>query len=215
MNCSKMSNLEFIDGYNYSPITAPEAQADAINKLRAEDILDKYDFNQALREELLEDLQIYMDEEVKNTTLEFVNRFFQRLGKGSKTAYLVARALGFHIYLKDKDGKEIHTQKEIANYFGVCPQMIDLLSKQIQEDLGDVDPITSLAIHKKDYNYKVEAPKGYMTTIQVMRFLNLTNKKLNGIIKALDIQKKEYSRGSRLISEQDVHRIELYLLEGK
>ena len=36
--------------------------------------------------------------------------------------------------------------------------MIDLLSKQIQEDLGDVDPITSLAIHKKDYNYKVEAP---------------------------------------------------------
>lgn len=210
-----MSNLEFIDGYNYSPITAPEAQASILNKLRAEDILDKYNFNEALRAELLEDLQGYIDEEVKQTTLEFVNRFFQRLGKGSKTAYLVARALGFHIYLKDKDGKEIHTQKEIANYFGVCPQMIDLLSKQIQEDLGGVDAITSMAIHKKDYNYKVEAPKGYMTTIQVMKFLNLTNKKLNGIIKTLDINKKDYTRGSKLIAETDVHKIELYLMDGK
>jgi hypothetical protein len=209
-----MSNLEYLDGLNYSAFTAPEAQSEAVRKLDAQTILSKYNFNEALREELLDDLQTYIEEEVKISTLEFVNKFFERLGK-NKTGYAVARALGFHIYLKDKEGKEIHTQKQIANYFGVCPQMIDLLSKQVQEDLRGIEPITSLAIHKKKYDYSVKAPEGYMTTIQVMNFLDLTNKKLNGIIKSLDIRKKEYTRGSKLISVDDVDRIELYLMEGK
>lgn len=209
-----MSNLEYLDGLNYSAFTAPEAQSEEVSKTSAQSILDKYSFNHELTAELLEDLQEYIEREINDTTLEFVNRFFQRLGK-NKTGYAVARALGFHIYLKDREGKEIHTQKEIANYFGVCPQMIDLLSKQVKEDLEGVEPITSMAIHRKNYNYKVKAPDGYMTTIQVMEFLNLTNKKLNGIIKSLGITKKEYTRGSKLISEEDVDRIELYLMEGK
>ena len=209
-----MSNLEYLDGLNYDAFTAPEVQASVVSKTCAESILDKYNFNNELTEELLEDIQEYIDREIKDTTLEFVNRFFQRLGK-NKTGYAVARALGFHIYLKDKDGKEIHTQKEIANYFGVCPQMIDLLSKQVQEDLEGIEPITSLAIHKKKYNYKVTPPKGFYTTIQVMKFLNLTNKKLNGIIRTLGITKRSFNRGSRLIADEDVHKIEMYLLEGK
>ena len=208
-----MNNLEYLDGFNYSNIIAPEAQATETNKTCAEDILDKYNFNTVLTEELKSDIEEYINQEVKDITLEFVNRFFQRL-KGCKTAYVVARALGFHIYLTDKEGKEIHTQKEIANYFGVCPQFIDILSKQVQKDLEGVEPVSSMAIHKKNYNYKVTAPDGYMTTIQVMKFLNLTNKKLNGIIKTLNIQKKNFVRGSKIISEKDIDRIEVYLMEG-
>lgn len=208
-----MNSLEYIDGYNYSGIQAPESTGAECNKISAENIINKYHFNDALREELLEDIQHYIDNEIKDATLEFVNRFFQRLGT-NKIGYTIARSLGFHIYLKDKDGKEIHTQKEIAKYFDVCPQMIDLLSKQVQKDLEGIEPITSMAIHKKNYNYSVTPPKGYYTTIQVMKMLNLTNKKLNGIIKTLDIKKKNWCRGSRLIQEKDVDRVELYLMDG-
>jgi|13_taG_2_1085334.scaffolds.fasta_scaffold21845_1 predicted house-cleaning noncanonical NTP pyrophosphatase (MazG superfamily) len=209
-----MNNLEYIDGYNYSSIQAPESTALDSKKISAENIINKYNFNNALKEELLEDIEHYVQEEIKNATLEFVNRFFQRLGT-NKLGYTIARSLGFHIYLKDKEGKEIHTQKEIAKYFDVCPQMIDLLSKQVQEDLKGIEPITSMAIHKKNYNYNVIPPEGFYTTIQVMKMLNLTNKKLNGIVKVLDIKKKNWCRGSRLITESDVDKIELYLMEGK
>jgi len=209
-----MSNLQYLDQLDYDKLSAPEVQFEHIKEFCAEDIIDKYDFNEDLKQELLKDLDTYITKEVNDITLEFVSRFFERLGKGSKTAYAVARALGFHVYLKDKEGKEIHTLKEIADYWNVCPQLIDMLSKQIQKDL-QCEPIKNLAIHKKNYSYKVQSPKGYMTTIEVMDFLNLTNKKLNGIIRTLGITKKDYVRGSKLIAEDDVDRVELYLMEGK
>ena len=116
------------------------------------------------------------------------------------------------MYIK-KNGKELHTLKDIAEYWDVCPQLIDQLSKQIQKDLN-VEPINNLAIHKKNYSYKVKSPKGFMTTIEVMDFLNLTNKN-STIIRSLGITKKDYIRGSKLIAEEDIDRIELYLMEGK
>lgn len=209
-----MSQVKFIDGFNYANLLAPEAQADGKYKLGIEEILNKYGFNNKLNEELIEDFELFINTEVKDITLEFVARFFERLGKGSKLAYSVARALGFHVYLKDKDGNEVTSLKEIAEYWNVCPQLIDQLSKQIQKDLN-FDPIDNLSIHKKKYDYKVKAPDGYMTTGQVLEFLNISNKKLNGIVKFLDIKKKSYCRGSKLLAEADIDRIELYLMEGK
>ena len=209
-----MSNLQYLDELDYDKLTAPEVQFEHTKQISVEDIIAKYNLSEELQNELIADLDKYVRTEVNNITLEFVSRFFERLGRGSKTAYAVARALGFHVYLKDKDGKEIHTLKEIAEYWNVCPQLIDMLSKQIQKDL-ELDPIKNLAIHKKNYSYKVQSPKGYMTTIEVMDFLNLTNKKLNGIIRTLGINKKDYVRGSKLIAEEDVDRVELYLMEGK
>lgn len=209
-----MGRLQYLDELDYDKLTAPEVQFERTQQFSAEDLIAKYNFNEELSNELLKDLDAYITKEVNDITLEFVSRFFERLGKGSKTAYAVARALGFHVYLKDKNGKEIHTLKEIAEYWNVCPQLIDMLSKQIQKDL-EVEPIKNLAIHKKNYSYKVQSPKGYMTTIEVMDFLNLTNKKLNGIIRTLGIIKKDYVRGSKLIAEEDVDRVELYLMEGK
>ena len=208
-----MSNLQYLDELDYDKLTAPEVQFEHTKKISAEDLLAKYNFNNELKHELLSDMDAYISNEINNITLEFVSRFFERLGKGSKTAYAVARALGFHVYIK-KNGKELHTLKDIAEYWDVCPQLIDQLSKQIQKDLN-IEPINNLAIHKKNYSYKVKSPKGFMTTIEVMDFLNLTNKKLNGIIRTLGIKKKDYIRGSKLIAEEDIDRIELYLLEGK
>ena len=78
-----------------------------------------------------------------------------------------------------------------------------------------MDPITNLSIHKKNYSYKVKSPKGYMTTGEVLSFLNISNKKLNSIIKTLGIRKKDYLRGSKLVAEEDIDKVELYLMEGK
>ena len=209
-----MSNLQYIDQIDYESIKAPETQSDLLGKFSGEEIIDKYNFTDSIKKELLEEIDNYINAEVTNITLEFISRFFERLGKGSKEAFSISRALGFHIYLKDKDGKEIHTLKEISEYWGVCPQLMGMLAKQVQEDLN-FDPIQNLAIHKKDYCYKVKSPKGYMTTIEVMKFLDLSNKKLNGAVKALGIKKKDYTRGSKLIAEEDVDKIELYFMEGK
>ena len=107
-----MSEVQFIDGYNYANITAPEVQSEEVNKISAESILDKYKFNDVLKSELIQDLEEHIQEEVKQTTLEFVSKFFERMGKGFKTAFCVARALGFHIYLKDKGGKDEVPKRE-------------------------------------------------------------------------------------------------------
>lgn len=203
--------MEYLDGFNYANIEAPEAHNKQESKYTAEEILSKYDFNPELHSELLEDLDYFINNEVKNITLEFISRFFQRLGKGSKTAYATCRALGFHVFLTDKNGNEIHSLKEIADYWNVCPQLIDQLSKQIQKDL-DFEPINNLSIHKKNYSYKVKAPDGFMTTGEVIEFLNISNKKLNSIIKTLGIKKKDHSRGSKIIRESDVDRVELWLM---
>ena len=208
-----MNNMQFIDGIDYESMKAPEAQGTILNNFSGEDIIDKYNFNEELKEELLEDINAFINEEVSKITLEFVSRFFERLGKGSKEAYAVARALGFHICLKDKDGKELQTLKDLAGYWNVCPQMLDLLSKQVSEDI--LEPIQNLAIHKKNYSYEVKAPDGYMTTGEVMKFLNLSNKKLNSAVKVLGIKKKEWHRKSRLIAEEDIDRIEIWMMEGK
>ena len=208
-----MGNLKYLDELGYDALLAPEVQSEDPKHFSVESIIDKYNFNEKLSNELLTEINEYVESEVNKTTLEFVNRFMQKLGRGSKLAYATARALGFHVYIK-KDGKELHTLKDIAEYWDVCPQLIDQLSKQIQKDLN-VEPITNLSIHKKNYSYKVQSPKGYMTTGEVLSFLNISNKKLNSIIKTLGIKKKDYIRGSKLIAEDDIDKVELYLLQGR
>lgn len=208
-----MNYVQFHEGFNYDPKKAPEAQSEDIFKINIDSVLEKYKFNSELTEELKLDIEEYIQDETKNATLEFISRFFERMGKGGKTAYAVARALGFAIWMEDKDGNKISSLKDIAKHWNVCPQMIDQLTKQIQKDL-EIDPIENLAIHKKNYSYQVEAPKGYMTTGQVIKFLNISNKKLNGIIKLLNIKKKSFCRGSKLIAESDIDKIELYLMDG-
>ena len=209
-----MGNIRYLDELGYDGLIAPEVQSEDPINISVESIIDKYNFNNQLKNELLNELNAYVEKEVKTSTLEFVNRFMERLGKGSKLGFATARALGFHVYLKDKQGNEIHTLKEIADYWNVCPQLVDQLSKQIQKDL-QLDPITNLSIHKKNYSYKVKSPKGYMTTGEVLSFLNISNKKLNSIIKTLGIRKKDYIRGSKLVAEEDINSVELYLMEGK
>ena len=209
-----MGNIRYLDELGYDGLIAPEVQSEDPINISVESIIDKYNFNNQLKNELLNELNAYVEKEVKTSTLEFVNRFMERLGKGSKLGFATARALGFHVYLKDKQGNEIHTLKEIADYWNVCPQLVDQLSKQIQKDL-QLDPITNLSIHKKNYSYKVKSPKGYMTTGEVLSFLNISNKKLNSIIKTLGIRKKDYLRGSKLVAEEDINSVELYLMEGK
>ena len=209
-----MNFVQYTDGFNYNPKKAPEAQSEELFKINIDSVLERYKFNQELTEELKLDIEVYIQDEVKNATLEFISRFFEKMGKNSKVAYAVARALGFVVWMKDKDGNQINSLAEIAKYWNVCPQMIDQLTKSIQKDL-EIDPIDNLSINKKSYSYNVTPPDGYMTTGQVIDFLKISNKKLNGIIKSLDIKKREYTRGSKLISEDDVDRIELYLLQGK
>jgi len=209
-----VGNIRYLDELGYDGLIAPEVQSEDPINISVESIIDKYNFNNQLKNELLNELNAYVEKEVKTSTLEFVNRFMERLGKGSKLGFATARALGFHVYLKDKQGNEIHTLKEIADYWNVCPQLVDQLSKQIQKDL-QLDPITNLSIHKKNYSYKVKSPKGYMTTGEVLSFLNISNKKLNSIIKTLGIRKKDYLRGSKLVAEEDINSVELYLMEGK
>ena len=114
---------------------------------------------------------------------------------------------------KDKDGNEINSLNQIAKHFDCCPQLIDQLSKQVQKDL-DIDPIDNLSIQKKNYSYKVESPNGFMTTGEVLEFLGISNKKLNGVVKRLGIKKRDFSRGSKLLSLDEVDRVELYLMEG-
>ena len=209
-----MGNIRYLDELGYDGLIAPEVQSEDPINISVESIIDKYNFNNQLKNELLNELNAYVEKEVKTSTLEFVNRFMERLGKGSKLGFATARALGFHVYLKDKQGNEIHTLKEIADYWNVCPQLVDQLSKQIQKDL-QLDPITNLSIHKKNYSYKVKSPEGYMTTGEVLSFLNISNKKLNSIIKTLGIRKKDYLRGSKLVAEEDIDQVERYLMDGR
>lgn len=207
-----MNGVQYVDGFDYSGIQEPLTKSDCKIHSTLDDLLSNYSFNEELMQELKNELGEYVKNEVKNSTLEFVSRFFSRMG-GSKVGYAVARALGFHVYIKDKDGNQIQSLNQIAEYFGCCPQLIDQLSKQIQEDL-DIDPIKNLSIQTKNYSYKVDSPDGFMTTGEVLQFLGISNKKLSGIVKRLGIKKREYTRGSKLISEDDVDRIELYLMEG-
>lgn len=208
-----MNGVKYVDGFDYSGIKEPLSEGTKKRQQTLATVLNKYSFNQKLQTELEEEIFDFVETEIQNATLEFISRFFERLGKGSKIAYSVARALGFHVFLKDKDGNEIHSLNKIAEYWGCCPQLIDQLTKQIQQDL-DIDPINNLKIQKKSYSYKVKSPDGYMTTGQAIEFLGISNKKLNGIISRLNIKKRDFSRGSKLISEDDLDRVELYLMEG-
>ena len=208
-----MNGVEYVDGYDYSSIREPLATGSERQQEELDQILDRFGFNELIHQELRDEISDHVKNEVKFSTLEFVSKFFQRMG-GSKIGYSVARALGFHVFLKDKDGNEIHSLNQIAEYFGCCPQLIDQLTKQIQKDL-EIEPINNLLIQKKNYSYKVESPSGFMTTGEVVDFLGISNKKLNGIIHRLGIKKRDYSRGSKLISEQDIDLVELYLMQGK
>ena len=80
-----MSNLQYLDELDYDKLTAPEVQFEHTKKISAEDLLAKYNFNNELKHELLSDPDAYISSEINNITLEFVSRFFERLGKGSKT----------------------------------------------------------------------------------------------------------------------------------
>lgn len=208
-----MNTVEYKDGFDYEQIQNPLFSESPTTKIDLESLLEDYGFSENLKNELVDELQQHIHNEIKSATLEFVNRFFEKLGRGSKLAYCVSRALGFKVFMKDKDGNEIHSLNEIAKYWNCSPQLIDQLSKQIKEDI-DVDPIQNLGIEKKNYSYKVTAPEGYMTTGQVIKFLNISNKKLNSIIKRLKINKKDYIRGSKIISEEDLDRVELWLMTG-
>ena len=207
-----MNQVQYVDEFDYSSIQEPLACSAEKQHQDLDNLLSRFRFNSTLHQELKEELVSHVKNEIKDATLEFVSRFFTRMG-GSKIGYSVARALGFHVFLKDKDGNEINSLNQIAEYFGCCPQLSDQLAKQIQKDL-DIEPIDNLKILKKDYSYKVESPDGYMTTGEVIQFLGISNKKLNGIIHRLGIQKRDYTRGSKLVAEDDVDRIELYLMQG-
>jgi hypothetical protein len=205
-----VNGVKYVDGFDYSSIKEPLTQCSDSEQCKVDDILEKYQIDDS---ELKEEIHHHISNEIKNATLEFISRFFQRLGQGSKLGYAVCRALGIHIYLKDKDGNEIKSLTEISKVWGCSPQLIDQLCRSIKQDI-DLEPIENLAIEKKNYSYKVHSPDGYMTTGEVLTFLDISNKKLNGVIKRLGIKKRQYTRGSKLISEDDVDRIELYLMEG-
>lgn len=208
-----MNGVKYVDGFDYSGIQEPLTLSAQKVQSNLNQLLDEYGFNEELSNELKQEIHLFIQTEIKDATLSFVSRFFERLGKGSKLGYSVARALGFHVYLKDKDGNEINSLNQIAKHFDCCPQLIDQLSKQVQKDL-DIDPIDNLSIQKKNYSYKVKSPDGFMTTGEVLEFLGISNKKLNGVVKRLGIKKRDFSRGSKLLSLDEVDKVELYLMEG-
>jgi len=94
-----MNFVQYHEGFNYDPKKAPEAQSEDLFKINIDSVLEKYKFNSELTEELKLDIEEYIQDETKNATLEFISRFFERMGKGGKTAYAVSLICKYRAFI--------------------------------------------------------------------------------------------------------------------
>ena len=203
----------YIDGIDYSQKLAPEANLDSFTQKDLKESLDELDLPEDLKEEIQQALQQHIEEQIKRGCMEFVSKLFQVLST-SKLGLALARSLGISVYITGKDGEKKESLKDLAEIHNCVPQFISALEKEVTEMLG-VKGVQNLSIARKDYKMSVDAPEGYMTIRQSLEFLNTTNKRFNSICKRLKIKTKSYVRGSKLVSLEDLDRVERFLTDGE
>jgi hypothetical protein len=63
-----MGNIRYLDELGYDGLIAPEVQSEDPINISVESIIDKYNFNNQLKNEFLNELNAYVEKEVKTST---------------------------------------------------------------------------------------------------------------------------------------------------
>jgi len=205
----------YLDALDYSSELASEIESsDDIYSADIEEVLDQYDFNINLRQELQEDLQQLCEHQIRQGVGEFISRLTFRMSQ-SLHGFCVLRALGYVCKVEGEDGKQITSLRQIAKHFNTSSQWIYKLTEDLKKCLGVTEDVPTLGITKKKYSMKIDVPSGYKTIGMLIEEFGTNNKRLQKIILENKIKIKNHTRGSKLISEQDVQIIKKILQEGK
>ena len=197
----------YLDALDYSSELATEIESSAdVYSADIDAVIDQYDFNDSLKQELKEDLQRHCEHQIRQGVGEFISRLTFRMSQ-SLHGFCVLRALGYVCKIEGQDGKQITSLRQIAKHFKTSSQWIYKLTEDLKRCLGVSDDVQSLGILRKNYSMKVDVPSGYMTIGMICEELNTNNKRLQTLIAENNIEQIPHTRGSKLIRVEDVETI--------
>ena len=206
---------KYLDALDYTSELATEINSSSdIYSADIDAVLDQYDFNSGLKEELRNDFETLCEHQIRQGVGEFISRLTFRMSE-SLHGFCVLRALGYVCKIVGEDGKQITSLRSIAKHSNTSSQWIYKLTEDLKVCLGVEEDIPTLGITKKNYSMKVDVPSGYKTIGMIIKETGTNNKRLQKIILENNIDIKNHTRGSKLIKSSDVELIKLKLNEGK
>ena len=183
----------------YKSKIAPEATG-TFNQHQLEQLISELE----LEEEIVGQIEGWVDEQIRLGMREFIYKFTNKLSH-SLHGFCVLRALGYHAYLEDKDGKPVTSLRAIAKHFQCSHQYVDKLIKDLNDQLGI--KIYNMQIEERPYSMKVDPPKGYITIGQILKNYKITRGRLWRLIEEEGVEVKEYERKSKIVRLKDIEQI--------
>ena len=200
---------KYLDALDYTSELATEINSSAdIYSADIDAVLDQYDFNSGLKEELRNDFETLCEHQIRQGVGEFISRLTFKMSE-SLHGFCVLRALGYVCKIVGADGKQITSLRSIAKHFNTSSQWIYKLTEDLKVCLGVEEDVPTLGITKKNYSMKIDVPIGYKTIGQTLDILKTNNKRLQKLIEEYDIQITPFKRGSKLLRNQDVEFLKL------
>lgn len=192
--------LERFNGaVDYTAREAPEAQ-DSFDQDKFLELVRELD----LPEEVVADLERWVDEQIRLGMREFIYKFTNKMSH-SLHGFCVLRALGYHAHVEDSQGRPITSLRAIAKHFECSHQYVDKLTKDLEAQLGL--KVENMQIEQKTYSMKVEPPKGWVTIGQVLKTNRVTRKTLWVLIEENGIEVRPYQRKSKIVRVSDIRKI--------
>ena len=185
--------LSYIDQLDYGKEAAPEQAEDSL-----QDTLYNLCANYDLDEDLVAQIELWADEQVKLGLREFIKRLTIKMSQ-SLHGFCVLRALGYHAHI-ESDGKTVKSLRQIAKHFGCSHQYVDKLTKDLEGQLGV--QADALDIEKKTYTMTVKPPAGFITLGNALKKYKLTRQQLQEVVDANNLGVVPYKRSSKILDEQ-------------
>lgn len=188
--------LAYIENINYSKEIDPLS----IDSGTMQESLSLTD----LPEDLLAEIETWVEEQISLGVKEFIKRLTFRLGQ-SLHGFCLLRALGYHAQI-EAGGKPVKTLRQAAKHFKCSHQFLHRISKDLEAQLN-IKTTQSLEIEKKTYSMKVTPPEGYITLGQAIKEFNLKRTNLNNLIKQHGVELKPYKRKSKILKRAELKKI--------